>query len=1579
MRTVVEKDMEVYGTGENAKIILRCFANYPLLGNALIIDAKMKKIHDQAKKALDILVDNPRLINETELLWHMSITLSVIDHAKRWNPDLEAKFTKYITLQFGYRDDSGRVWGVLSQSIYKALSLKKRLFLEDETEKKYYETVMLHAFGPEKSWYPVFDLLFDFLKDNLRWLIIADDPIIDKMVDVLRHRMEGMDSEEEELLISTKKYSVRLGARRLIQKRPKYTTVLFTSILQRILALTQGVGTEPETYCDYIVEQWFTDRINKSLKTERKKTGQTALGNNPVALTYDRIRIIAIVKKERLYLRVPSVRLDSTNHKNAEIKVYDGKKLVAQKNLEIYGNELGESVEGCDVHVPLNDYSKLDIRAEVICDDKSIFDSGKTLRRKLFIFKNATEKSVNSLKPGEYDMILPVAEFDFKNVVIKKSGKWYIKAILQDDFSIIHKGKIMAMDAARIKGVEIIEPGFIKDCCYEKGGEVYDVTAKSEVYTVLSNQSISREKLYVINGRGKKSINRYQVEEAEENTYEISLYDLSDDKGLYSLAIYDAVNDSLKYKKTFLAVDGLTVSFNRKHYFKPEDFKNAVVRVSLDDHVEEYTFYESDETIRVKYNDGQLVITIPKIQYALEGIKKIYPGNNIWKGDISKRSKIKLIHSSEQAVRIKIGETQYRENEIKLYDYIKNETSSQSYFYPVYISAGKDEYKIAQLVVSEMFSKNPEFGYEDNELKWDGGLYYIGDSTDALELQLYDSDKLVYSFELNLGIHSITLPNCFIDAEYFYCIVRKSNGDEHVLAQDSQFFGNPNKTRFLNKTVMITEVTEDKEEGTKPQKIKPVYIENITYISREYVPSEEGVFDIYTGKMYFIKYDGEKRYYSNKYSKKKNISFYKVNPVKIIYINDRYLRIINEDDEGLYAYENIGTQPGLEITDREPARTARDYKDILFYVYDSRAKNDFGNNVKKHLDNNKERKGLFSRFILNDQRYVIESDANARIIINSGPGTGKTWTLIERIIHLINNEGVDPEEIIVLCFSRAAVEVIKERLKDAVNEERVPEIAGLTDIRTFDSFASQLLYWVKNDSELDNLEYYDIGKMNYDERIELFTSLIREEPELISQCSHLFVDEVQDLVRGRARMILGMIRYLPENAGITLLGDSCQSIYDYQVGRDAISSIQFYRMLIENVKGFEYISFERNYRQTSETAWIGDTYRKAILSGDSRKCDIHLRNSVVKRIPEFKQYDVMDIGKSDLEDYLIRGTVGILTRTNGQALKISAALKKVGIDHTLKRRLSDNSLAGWIGLLFSTYRSSSLSEKDFYFLFEQTGDEDEHRCKEMWQAIQETARSSAERVGVRDFLSGLMTNAKKSVLYLEEKKSNITVTNIHRGKGKEFDTVLVEDDIFYEEEKGIEEHKVCYVALTRAKTEILRVNAQSEYIRIDKEGDRRCFKADYVGYNKQRLTNFEVGLSGDIDLRSFVRLEGVQEYIRTNHHDMIGKGIYLLKDRHFNGYVRYMIIISEEGVILGYTSERFAESLDRALRRIYRLSYSRQLYNNVFPERINDLYIDDIISTVDSEDGQETGVMPHAGVVVWNAVSILGYGNVTYA
>ncbi len=88
------------------------------------------------------------------------------------------------------------------------------------------------------------------------------------------------------------------------------------------------------------------------------------------------------------------------------------------------------------------------------------------------------------------------------------------------------------------------------------------------------------------------------------------------------------------------------------------------------------------------------------------------------------------------------------------------------------------------------------------------------------------------------------------------------------------------------------------------------------------------------------------------------------------------------------------------------------------------------------------------------QREAAEV-AEGPTLVTAGPGTGKTRTLVARILFLLR-QGVPPERILALTFSNKATNEMRERL-----EAIVPEAARRIWIGTFHAFGLELLrrYW----------------------------------------------------------------------------------------------------------------------------------------------------------------------------------------------------------------------------------------------------------------------------------------------------------------------------------------------------------------------------------------------------------------------------------------------------------------------------------------------------------------------------------------
>ncbi|MFT4259020.1 ATP-dependent helicase [Microbacterium sp.] len=86
------------------------------------------------------------------------------------------------------------------------------------------------------------------------------------------------------------------------------------------------------------------------------------------------------------------------------------------------------------------------------------------------------------------------------------------------------------------------------------------------------------------------------------------------------------------------------------------------------------------------------------------------------------------------------------------------------------------------------------------------------------------------------------------------------------------------------------------------------------------------------------------------------------------------------------------------------------------------------------------------------QRAVVEAEPAASGVIIGAPGTGKTRTLVERVVHLLAARRLRPEELVVLTPSRQAATALRDRIAVRVDQATPGPLA-----RSLGSFAFQLV------------------------------------------------------------------------------------------------------------------------------------------------------------------------------------------------------------------------------------------------------------------------------------------------------------------------------------------------------------------------------------------------------------------------------------------------------------------------------------------------------------------------------------------
>lgn len=490
---------------------------------------------------------------------------------------------------------------------------------------------------------------------------------------------------------------------------------------------------------------------------------------------------------------------------------------------------------------------------------------------------------------------------------------------------------------------------------------------------------------------------------------------------------------------------------------------------------------------------------------------------------------------------------------------------------------------------------------------------------------------------------------------------------------------------------------------------------------------------------------------------------------------------------------------------------------------------------------------------------IINAPLETHIILNSGPGTGKTYTIIQRLMYILKNDLCPAEDIYILCYTRSAKKVIETKLEQAIADDIIPPAAKNICILTFDSYATYFLMEMKEQGVIkENFDNYD-----YNERIKLFNKYISKEDFV--DISYFVVDEIQDLVNERAEMVLKILSNL--KCGYLLAGDRCQSIYDYEADKDAtIDSVEFYKraesLFPKDMRRYEITV---NRRQTAELAKEAAKMRQVLLN-----------DSFVKQNEYAKNVSLKYLGKTKIETYIKTldhaptVSTAILCRNNGEAEYISSLLCKKGIPHNLNRGVNNTvSLPRWIADVFWDHCFENISKSDFIerFKFRCSCDIDPEI---LWKHLCKLTNTKDDTIINVSKLTTALTFSNNIPNDFYDKPPMLTVSTIHRAKGSEFDKVILIESAIDTSSKGAEEARIQYVALTRPKMQFETMRKTTRYFmrimsgRVIETGLHNIYKT-----LNRYCKCIAVGLTGDIDVTSFVSgnfdsILDLQQYIIEN-------------------------------------------------------------------------------------------------------------------
>lgn len=954
---VDEMEMQVQDTDSN-DFIEQIFLKNPLLGNALFSPSEFSYINQVSHNYVNRLLSNSN--EKTNLHDDMVLTLAVINYAKEWNSVGESGFWSFITMKFGYRDSQYKLRNILSGCLQNALIKNQRWFFTNDNGNQYKSTILIHAFSTKRSWLYFCDFLFDFYKENLKWTYIENDPMFLRMITSLGNRIQDIDDDSDEnIIINSKYYHFREGIVKLIIHKPNFASQVAMRLVKRIDNLIAHSSEPAKSYEEQLCDEWMSEKI-QTLSYEKQR--EAPENRRSVAIDYSRIKPdYRLYNENQIQITFPDVRLEDNDFNKLQLFLFNEGTVVKQKSLEYYGNDLGKTMT--EFTINLEEYLRLSgsstINPQIIikCDEKEIYNSGKSLYRDVIVFSNKKEVLISACKTDGYSFFhTPQTIIDYANsdILPISSGNFLQGEFvnLEKNFSVTVNDQLRCFDAPDEIGKPVVVVNGEKSALYSENGDGYKIIPeKGKIQIIPPTIGIDNKFSYMINNK-PFDISCLSCTEYEGRCiYEITSNTFGNDK--FSFKIIDFSKELVIYQESFISIPNFSYQFNRSYYFPGYDFSKAKLNVRIGSNETVFPIMKNDMKIDVPYLDGEIEIPVPIVKFT-DNMNIEWNGNNrYWIKEIPQTLFLYANYPEGVNVSVFLNKTNISSDDKEafalgnsIHGYTPRDMEQWLDVYAE-LSEGhnvSESILLGKISVTEQFFRPPKLFSKDGKLIWDRGQGFIGDNKVPLQITICEGTAYQKDYSVSLESEVIDSDFSLPIGVYKYKISKRSKNifsKQMIEIISGDFYiGDENELRFLNKTIQLDFITcEDAEYDIRV--LKKSYIDKINFKGIQYIRSENSDCPVYSGIMFYENDTGRRIEYSYIDTKDKNgIWREKVNPVKIIFINDTTLSLVSESDDGFSVYrktERSMLRNVYQITDRvQTLADEEDYDSADLYIFSIR-------------------------------------------------------------------------------------------------------------------------------------------------------------------------------------------------------------------------------------------------------------------------------------------------------------------------------------------------------------------------------------------------------------------------------------------------------------------------------------------------------------------------------------------------------------------------------------------------------------------------------------------------------------------
>ncbi|HKK69198.1 MAG TPA: ATP-dependent helicase, partial [Bacteroidales bacterium] len=416
----------------------------------------------------------------------------------------------------------------------------------------------------------------------------------------------------------------------------------------------------------------------------------------------------------------------------------------------------------------------------------------------------------------------------------------------------------------------------------------------------------------------------------------------------------------------------------------------------------------------------------------------------------------------------------------------------------------------------------------------------------------------------------------------------------------------------------------------------------------------------------------------------------------------------------------------------------------------------------------------------------------------------KTKILVHKLASLLLMEDVKHEQLLMLTFSRAAATEFKKRLLQLIGNA-----ANFVEIKTFHSYCFDLL------GRMGSIEKSDTVIESAVERIK------DSDIEAVRIAKTvLVIDEAQDMNACEYALVKILMQRNPEMR-VVAVGDDDQNIYEFRGG-----SAKYLEHFILEQKATVYeltdnFRSKRNLVQFTNAFAETISHRLKTIPIEARQTD----NGFIQIIRHQSEHQIVPIIK-DILSASLKGSTGVLTRTNNEALQVVGLLTDNGMNARLVQSNEGFSLTNLAEIRF--FCDQLRGEGPVVVI----DDDDWMRARGKLRNAFSGSSNLGTVLGLIEDFEAVNTRKKyysDFEVFVRESRledftghpgETIVVSTMHKAKGKEFDNVFLMPGVWQPVDDA--QKRLMYVSMTRAKS-FLSIHMKGNWLNTVKVDDLKLY------------------------------------------------------------------------------------------------------------------------------------------------------------